>query len=81
MQSMVDSAPAESPGWSTPKFLLVALVVSFVLMFTLNGVLNEILGLGVSGSAFGAAQGVVLALLLPRWSVFRRIVKKRQQGS
>jgi hypothetical protein len=72
--------PSESPAWSTPKFLLAALVVSFVVMFTLNGLLNEILGLGISTAAFGAANGLLLVILLPRWSVFRRIVARREKG-
>lgn len=73
--------PTESSAWSTPKFLLVALVVSFVVVFTLNGILNEILGLGISSAAFGAANGFLLVILLPRWSVFRRIVARREKGS
>jgi hypothetical protein len=78
---MSEPTPSQPAAWSTPKFLLVALVVSFVVMFTLNGVLNEILGLGISGAAFGAANGVVLVALLPRWTVFRKIVQRRQKGA
>ena len=66
----------ESPAWSTPKFLLIALATTFAVMFTLNGLLNEILDLGVPGGAFGAASGFVVAAMLPKWSWFRTRIKR-----
>lgn len=65
------------PLWSTPTFLLVALVVEFVTFFALNGVLNEVLHLGVPSYAIGVAPTLVLIALLPRWSYFARLRTKQ----
>lgn len=68
----------ERQYWSTPKFLLITLATAFVVAFVLNGVLNELLDLGVPGGAFGAANGVILALVLvPRWGWFRNRFKPK----
>ncbi len=65
-------------GWSTWKFLGIALAVEFVTFFVLNGVLNEVLHLGVSSGAIGVAPSLILVALLPRWRWFRqRMPQKR----
>jgi len=69
--------PDSKPLWSTPRFLLVALVVEFVTFFVLNGVLNEVLHLGVPPGAIGIAPTLVLLALLPRWSVYARMRAKQ----
>ncbi len=65
------------PLWSTPKFLLVALLVELVTFFVLNGVLNEVLHLGVPSAAIGVAPSLLLVFLLPRWSYFARLRTKQ----
>lgn len=65
-----------APLWSTPKFLLIVFVTSFVVVFVLNGVLNEMLSLGVPSGSFGAAIGVVVFVLMQRWSWFRTRIRK-----
>lgn len=69
--------PDAKPLWSTPKFLLVAVLVEFVTYFVLNGVLNEVLHLGVPPAAIGVAPTLLLIALLPRWSYFARLRAKQ----
>lgn len=72
---------ATNKGWSTPRFLLTALVIDFVLMFLLNGVLNEALELGIPGWLLGVPPTLVTLVLLPRWAWFRRMMQRRAQSN
>ena len=69
--------PDPKPLWSTPKFLVIALLVELVTFFVLNGVLNEVLHLGVPSGALGVAPALLLVALLPRWSVYARMRAKQ----
>lgn len=72
----------ESTHWSTPKFLVIALVVEFVAMFVTNGVFNMILGWNVPSYALGMVPAMLLVLLLPRWRVFQeRFAGRGRDGS
>lgn len=68
----------ERQAWSTPKFFGILLGLAFVLMFTVNAIFNVWLDFGLSSAAMGAGVGVVSALLLPRWAVYQRMLKKAQ---
>ena len=66
---------AESPKpWSTPKFLLLALIVTFGVFFLGNGICNEILELGVPSYLFGGIASLALLPMMWRWRVFRGAV-------
>lgn len=73
--------PPERPLWSTPKFLLIALVVEFVTMFVTNGLFNMILGWDVPSYALSIAPSILLVVLLPRWRVFHERVTRRARDT
>lgn len=70
--------PIEMASWSTTKFVLIAFAAAFATAFVLNGVLNELLHLGVPSGSFGAAIGVVVALMFVHWTRVRAAAKKQE---
>ncbi len=70
-------SPPQRPLWSTPKFLVIALVVEFVAMFVTNGLFNMVLGWNVPSYALGVVPSVLLVALLPRWRVFHDRLARR----
>ena len=66
---------ADSPKpWSTPKFVLLALLTTFGIYFIGNGVCNELLELGVPSWVFSVLANLALFALILRWRVFRRAI-------
>ncbi len=70
----------DAPAWSTPKFLVIALVTAFVVAFTVNLIFNELLHLGLGTASIGAAIGVATALVATRWSVLQDRLARAKKG-
>lgn len=72
--------PETPEGWSTPKFLLVSLLITFAVMFFGNAICNEVLELRVRSGVFAGIAGALVGLCTLRWRVLRGILKGRKDA-